>query len=79
VRRASDAYEALACLRALPYVDGKRIGVMGGSHGGPLGQAADQNQRPSRTVMPAINCQSGEARDKPAATATSRTNARLTL
>jgi hypothetical protein len=31
-----------------------------------------QNQWPSRTVMPAISCQSGEARDKPAATATSR-------
>ena len=34
VRRVPDVYEALAHLRALPYVDGKRIGVMGGSHGG---------------------------------------------
>jgi dienelactone hydrolase len=33
-RRAADAYAALAHLRALPYVDGRRIGVMGGSHGG---------------------------------------------
>src|SRR5260221_7651161 len=33
LRRLPDAYEALAYLRALPYVDGQRIGVMGGSHG----------------------------------------------
>ncbi|HUJ01126.1 MAG TPA: dienelactone hydrolase family protein, partial [Usitatibacter sp.] len=33
-RRARDAYEALAYARALPYVDGTRVGVMGGSHGG---------------------------------------------
>ncbi len=33
-RRAADAYEALAYARALPYVDGKHVGVMGGSHGG---------------------------------------------
>jgi dienelactone hydrolase len=32
--RAADAYGALAALRTLPYVDGRRIGVMGGSHGG---------------------------------------------
>jgi dienelactone hydrolase len=32
--RAYDAYAALAYLRALPYVDGAHIGVMGGSHGG---------------------------------------------
>ena len=32
--RAADAYGALAALRTLPYVDGKRGGVMGGSHGG---------------------------------------------
>jgi dienelactone hydrolase len=33
-RRAADAYAALAYLRTLPYVDGSRIGIMGGSHGG---------------------------------------------
>ncbi len=33
-RRARDAYEALAYARALPYVDGAHVGVMGGSHGG---------------------------------------------
>jgi dienelactone hydrolase len=33
-RRVRDAYEALAYARALPYVDGARVGVMGGSHGG---------------------------------------------
>jgi len=32
--RAADAYGTLAYLRTLPYVDGKRIAVMGGSHGG---------------------------------------------
>lgn len=38
--RAGDAYGALAALRALPYVDGKRIGIMGGSHGGSTTLAA---------------------------------------
>jgi dienelactone hydrolase len=33
-RRVRDAYEALAYARALPYVDGAHVGVMGGSHGG---------------------------------------------
>ena len=32
--RAHDAYAALAYLRALPYVDGQRVGIIGGSHGG---------------------------------------------
>jgi dienelactone hydrolase len=32
--RAADAYGALAMLRALPYVDAKHVGIMGGSHGG---------------------------------------------
>ena len=31
-RRARDAYAALAHLRAQPYVDGSRVGLMGGSH-----------------------------------------------
>jgi dienelactone hydrolase len=32
--RAKDAYAALAYLRTLPFVDGRRVAVMGGSHGG---------------------------------------------
>jgi dienelactone hydrolase len=33
-RRVRDAYAALAYARTLPYVDGRRVGLMGGSHGG---------------------------------------------
>ncbi len=33
-RRVHDAYAALAYLRTLSYVDGGRVGLMGGSHGG---------------------------------------------
>jgi dienelactone hydrolase len=33
-RRVVDAYAALAHARTLPFVDGRRVGVMGGSHGG---------------------------------------------
>jgi dienelactone hydrolase len=33
-RRARDAYAALAYARTLAYVDGRRVGLMGGSHGG---------------------------------------------
>ncbi len=33
-RRVRDAYAALAHLRTLPYVDGARVGLIGGSHGG---------------------------------------------
>jgi dienelactone hydrolase len=33
-RRVRDAYAALAYLRTLPYVEGARVGLMGGSHGG---------------------------------------------
>jgi dienelactone hydrolase len=32
--RVRDTYAALAHLRTLAYVDGKRVGLMGGSHGG---------------------------------------------
>jgi dienelactone hydrolase len=32
--RARDAYAALAHARTLPFVDGRRVGLMGGSHGG---------------------------------------------
>jgi dienelactone hydrolase len=34
LQRARDAHAALAHLRTLAYVDGGRVGVMGGSHGG---------------------------------------------
>jgi dienelactone hydrolase len=33
-RRAGDAYAALAFTRSLPYIDGRRVGILGGSHGG---------------------------------------------
>ena len=33
-RRVHDAYATLAHLRTLPFVDGSRVGLMGGSHGG---------------------------------------------
>lgn len=33
-RRVRDAYAALHYIRTLPYVDGRRVGLMGGSHGG---------------------------------------------
>lgn len=33
-RRMVDAYAALAHARSLPFVDGRRVAVMGGSHGG---------------------------------------------
>ena len=33
-RRVRDAYAALAYVRTLAYVDGSRVGLMGGSHGG---------------------------------------------
>jgi dienelactone hydrolase len=39
-RRARDAYAALAHARRLPYVDGRRVGLMGGSHGGSTTLAA---------------------------------------
>ncbi len=38
--RAADAYGALAALRGLPFVDGKRVGLMGSSHGGRTTLAA---------------------------------------
>lgn len=45
--RAQDALTALAYLRTLPYVDGKHIGIMGGSHGGmsTVATIALQDQR----------------------------------
>jgi dienelactone hydrolase len=40
IQRGFDAYAALAYLRALPYVDGAHVGVIGGSHGGSSTLAA---------------------------------------
>lgn len=39
-RRARDAQASLAYARALPDVDGRRVGIMGGSHGGSTTLAA---------------------------------------
>jgi dienelactone hydrolase len=39
-RRAHDAHAALAYARTLPGVDGRRVGIMGGSHGGSTTLAA---------------------------------------
>jgi dienelactone hydrolase len=50
-RRVGDAYDALAHARALPYVDGRRVGLMGGSHGGSTtlaSMAVPQNAREKR-------------------------------
>jgi dienelactone hydrolase len=50
-RRVADAYAALAHAGALPYVDGRRVGLMGGSHGGSTtlaSMAAPQNARDLR-------------------------------
>jgi dienelactone hydrolase len=54
-RRARDGYAALAYARTLPYVDGRRVGLMGGSHGGSTTLAAMAAPESSRE---------GLARDK---------------
>lgn len=41
-RRARDAYAALAHLRTLPWIAGRRVGLMGGSHGGTTTLASMQ-------------------------------------
>jgi dienelactone hydrolase len=41
-RRVRDAYATLAYVRSLPYVDGRRVGIMGGSHGGSTTLASMQ-------------------------------------
>ncbi|HUP29259.1 MAG TPA: dienelactone hydrolase family protein [Usitatibacter sp.] len=53
-RRVRDAYETLDHLRTLPYVDGSRVGVMGGSHGGSstLVTLAASNNVVSKRVAP---------------------------
>ena len=48
VRRLRDAYAALAHARTLSYVDNRRVGLMGGSHGGTstlVSMRAPQNDR----------------------------------
>jgi len=45
-RRVRDAYAALAYARTLPYVDGTRVGLMGGSHGGSTTLASIVEARP---------------------------------
>ena len=50
-RRVRDAYAALAHARALPYVDGRRVGLMGGSHGGSTTLAS--MAAPERPAAPA--------------------------
>ena len=45
-RRVRDAFEALAYLRAQPFVDGAHVGVMGGSHGGTTAVLAAAATRP---------------------------------
>ena len=39
-RRARDAYAGLAYARTLSFVDGRKVGLMGGSHGGSTTLAA---------------------------------------
>jgi len=46
-RRVRDAYAALVHTQALPYVDGRRVGLMGGSHGGSTTLAAMAAPAPS--------------------------------
>jgi dienelactone hydrolase len=50
-QRASDAYAALAYLASLPFVDARRIAVMGGSHGGSstLATIVDPPENAKRT------------------------------
>ena len=58
-RRVADADEALAHLRTLPYVDAKRIGIMGGSHGGATTLVAMSRKEPrfaaAVSLYPACN------------------------
>jgi len=49
--RIGDAYGALAFLRSLPDVDGRRIGIMGGSHGGSSTLASMVDPGDARTPV----------------------------
>jgi dienelactone hydrolase len=70
-RRVRDAYEALAYARSLPYVDGARVGVMGGSHGGsttlatmvaPEGASPGQGFSAAIALYPGCNARYGDWR-----------------
>ncbi len=56
-RRVRDAYETLGHLRTLAYVDGSRVGVMGGSHGGSttLATLASNSSVLSQRTRPGFN------------------------
>jgi dienelactone hydrolase len=51
IQRARDAYAALAHLRALPEVDGRRVGLMGGSHGGSATLSAISAAPRNKTML----------------------------
>jgi len=51
--RVADAYGALALLRDLPYVDGRRVAAMGGSHGGATTLVAMLPPGPAGTPLDA--------------------------
>ena len=51
-RRVRDAYAALAYLRTLAYVDGRHVGLMGGSHGGSSFTALRSWRVPVRVCSP---------------------------
>jgi dienelactone hydrolase len=56
-RRVADAYAALAYVRTLREVDGRRVGLMGGSHGGSTtlaSMAAPAAQRPGFAAAVAL-------------------------
>lgn len=55
--RVADAYGALALLRGLPYVDGRRVAVMGGSHGGATTLVAMLPPGPAGTPLDAARAE----------------------
>jgi hypothetical protein len=85
--RRYEGTEAVILSRRTAPVQANRKAPLDAAQGGGRSSGASlrgdtpqaQNQWPSETVMPAINCQSGDACAMPAASATSSTSARLTL